>query len=457
MSPLPSPDKKRGKSLNSRFSATAATETDAPLSSRIANRRHMTNVFSGKKRGEQVVVTARGEYGGYDFADVVRLCKAVESGEIKPAWLEEGHKKHDPVDMNVPYSTIRRWLMDDDKYMQQYQTPAKRGVKGTAHWKVESEQRRRTELKSAGGYMGTGAPMLGIHTEQKLFLKMKEEAQSGTPYMTDEVAGLLLETAKKLKKVAPSTGLLYTDDTGVTGLHTAFLQRARAAGVPFRDTEGEPLSRARANGQNPEAVESFEELLDGKLLQIQQKEGPIGIDCVGNFDEFSIDLNDFCNQKFTFLDDGQSPHVQVPYEQAPHLSGLMGFLGDDLLDVLVVSIGADGNVPNPKHLELTQGKTPRVAISQSGNGWMTDEIKLGAIRQWVTGKSKLGTVRTVMNADGHGSNTRQLAVCKIMRDAKSVLAITPAHCTAKGMQQMDLKKGLISRFKKAFRRLMATE
>ncbi len=192
VSPLPSPDKKRGKSLNSRFSATAATETDAPLSSRIANRRHMTNVFSGKKRGEQVVVTARGEYGGYDFADVVRLCKAVESGEIKPAWLEEGHKKHDPVDMNVPYSTIRRWLMDDDKYMQQYQTPAKRGVKGTAHWKVESEQRRRTELKSAGGYMGTGAPMLGIHTEQKLFLKMKEEAQSGTPYMTDEVAGLLL-------------------------------------------------------------------------------------------------------------------------------------------------------------------------------------------------------------------------------------------------------------------------
>ena len=42
----------------------------------------MTNVFSGKKRGEQVVVTARGEYEGYDFADVVRLCKAVESGEI---------------------------------------------------------------------------------------------------------------------------------------------------------------------------------------------------------------------------------------------------------------------------------------------------------------------------------------------------------------------------------------
>ena len=223
VSPLPSPDKKRGKSRGARFSATAATETDAPPSSRIANPRHVTNVFSGKKRGEQVIVTVRGEYGGYDFADVVRLCKAVESGQIKAAWLEAGHKRHDPVDMNVPSSTIRRWLMDDDKYMQQHQTPAKRGVKGTAHWKVESEQRRRTELKPAGGYMGTGAPMLGTHTEQKLFLKMKEESQSGTPYMTDEVAGLLLETAKKLKKVAPSTGLLYTDDTDVAGLHTAFL------------------------------------------------------------------------------------------------------------------------------------------------------------------------------------------------------------------------------------------
>ena len=63
-----------------------------------------------RKRGEVVVVVAKGKYNkyGYTFSDVCRLCDVVRDGSIKMAWLNPEHDMHDPSTMNVPLGTIKR-------------------------------------------------------------------------------------------------------------------------------------------------------------------------------------------------------------------------------------------------------------------------------------------------------------------------------------------------------------
>ena len=136
-------------------------------------------------------------------------------------------------------------------------------------------------------------------------------------------------------------------------------------------------------------------------------------------------------------------------------SVLLGYIGRELLEVAVVSIGADGNVPNPLHLRQTEGKSPAITIAQSQNGWMTHQIKRAVFEGWVkSGKTKLGKSPTVMGADGHKSNSEQVELSELTHSAKCFFYIIPAHTSAKGLAQLDLRNGLIMRFKKAFRRLM---
>ena len=75
---------------------------------------------------------------------------------------------------------------------------------------------------------------------------------------------------------------------------------------------------------------------------------------------------------------------------------------------------------------------------------------------WMKSESTvLGQKPCVLSADGHESNMKQEALVELMRENEVLFAVTPAHTTAKGLQQLDLKRGLISRVKKAFRRIMA--
>ena len=68
------------------------------------------------------------------------------------------------------------------------------------------------------------------------------------------------------------------------------------------------------------------------LKAFQDKYGPLTLANVGNFDEFFIDMNDFSGKKAIFVDDTSDAHVIVPYELAPHLTGLWGFSGKKMLD-----------------------------------------------------------------------------------------------------------------------------
>ena len=77
------------------------------------------------------------------------------------------------------------------------------------------------------------------------------------------------------------------------------------------------------------------------------------------------------------------------------------------------------------------------------------------VEQWIQSDStSFGSEPSVMTADGHKSNTEQLEIIELMREAEALFGVTPAHCTAKGLQQLDLPNGLISRFKKFFRKYM---
>ena len=409
------------------------------------------------KRGAVLQVKMKGKYGAgkqYSFADVCRLGQMIESNTIKLSHLKTDHPRHDPLVMNVPYGTMKEWGMDDHDWNMK--KLGKKGHQGKPHWKVDKEMRRRKELKPAGGYKGTGHAAIGAAAEKRLMLGVSKSAQAGTPYAPDEIDDLLRDTAVKMKIRAPSTGKLYAPGTNVRNMKRRFMQRADAAGIPLFESNGGALSRARASGASLENVVRFEKLLDDALVKWQTEGGmKLTLADVGNFDEFCIDLVDFAGGKFIFINDGSPNHVVVPYEQSPHFTGLWGFVGAEALELIVISVGSDTSVPNYKHLELTKHHKPTVIIGQSASGWMTDDIKLAALKKWLSGGTELGSKPKVMNADGHQSNTSQPEVSRVMRDGQCLFAVTPAHCTAKGLQQLDLKNGLISRFKTSFRRLLS--
>jgi len=112
----------------------------------------------GHRRGSFAEIAVQGSYGAgktYGFDDVCRICGEVESGTIKLAWLYQDNKNHNPDTMNVPRSTIVRWLQPDIKVV------GERGAPDIAHWRAERDIRRRTTLNKAGGFRGTGLPMFG--------------------------------------------------------------------------------------------------------------------------------------------------------------------------------------------------------------------------------------------------------------------------------------------------------
>jgi len=167
-----------------------------------------------QRRGAAVEVKTKGQYGAgksYTLTDVAKLCREVEDGEHKLEWFDPTHPKHNPQVHIVPKSTMKRWLMDDEKVMAR---KGKRGTPGVPHWRAETEVRRSTQLKTAGGYKGTGKSVLGA-AESALMVKMVDNARQGKPYAEDDIKQILLDTCIDLKVTNTRTGMLYTKDTDV--------------------------------------------------------------------------------------------------------------------------------------------------------------------------------------------------------------------------------------------------
>lgn len=120
-------------------------------------------------------MSVKGTYGAgksYDFNDVCRIGAALEAKEMRLSALKTDHPDHVPLVHNEPYSTMKEWMMDDNKWMQKKY--GRTGKSGMRHWHVEKNMRRRTALKSAGGYRGTGEPIIGAFNEKALFVHLKQ-------------------------------------------------------------------------------------------------------------------------------------------------------------------------------------------------------------------------------------------------------------------------------------------
>ena len=104
--------------------------------------------------GTALIVVPSTSYGAgtdYFWEDVVAVARLLQSKKITSTELRkttaDGTLLH-----RVPYSTMMGWLKDDDEVMRER---GHRGVKGSPHWLVELETRRR-ETQPLAGANGAG-------------------------------------------------------------------------------------------------------------------------------------------------------------------------------------------------------------------------------------------------------------------------------------------------------------
>jgi hypothetical protein len=112
-------------------------------------------VLPAAPRGTALIVVPTTSYGAgtdYFWEDVVAAARMLQSKKIMPTDLRkttaDGSLLH-----RVPYSTMLRWLKDDDEVMRERRH---RGVKGSPHWVVELDTRRRETQPLAGAANGAG-------------------------------------------------------------------------------------------------------------------------------------------------------------------------------------------------------------------------------------------------------------------------------------------------------------
>ena len=101
------------------------------------------------KRGAVVAVKPAATYGAgksYFWKDVVEVAKLLQGHKISLADLDKT-KPGGSLLYKVPRTSMTKWLADDAVVMQK---AGKRGIAGTAHWRVEIEVRGRIELSKAG-------------------------------------------------------------------------------------------------------------------------------------------------------------------------------------------------------------------------------------------------------------------------------------------------------------------
>ena len=404
-------------------------------------------------RGTALIVVPTTTYGAgedYFWEDVVAAGRLLRSKKITTTDLRK--KTADGTLLHrVPYSTMMRWHKDDDDVMRER---GLRGVKGSPHWLVELETRRRKTLPLAGRPTVLGA------AEDVLAVEMGRAAAKNQPYAEEEVTQLLLDTAIKLKLIDPVKKQQYTIHSNIRSLAEGFKERAKKAGVCFVLTGGRKLSRQRFFNANPETLASYAALVNPELRAFQDEHGKLGIEDVGNWDEAGVDLCDYAESGIYWCLKAFGNNVLVPYDQSPHFTLITGFAGKSRLVALLIKIGSEYIAPHPYNCQLLKSKWT-VVIAQSPNGWVDKNIKAAFFKlQLECPDNELGSKPFVMNCDGHDSNTRN---CELRDDAvaaKVFLTCPPSHTSAAthgGTQQCDLGArigGPIARFKTLFRALM---
>ncbi|KAJ1447329.1 hypothetical protein M885DRAFT_576168 [Pelagophyceae sp. CCMP2097] len=409
------------------------------------------SVLMTARRGQSLHVKVRAAYNAstheYDFDgegaanSICALGKRIFDGELTVGAL----KKKSPEGarfFGVACSTMREWSMDDKKYQGKKGLPG--GVEGYLRWYVEKHQRRRKTLSTTGRRTVLSKPARAAIAHEICVRK-----QEGRPLRANAIEDVVRTACVALGKL--------NRKTGAAGRHY---------GVPIslRRGQGQALERAKACDYS-ELQENVARVKIG-LREFQEDEGKVSDEDVGNWDETFLDLCK-CAQKGAYLapDDGLSVQCITPFEKSPHITLLIFTLGPKVLKVLVGLVGVDGIAPHQYNLSLLKDKE-RFGMWQSKNGWITDETKYQALKQYIDDPTNhLGERPCCINFDGHGSNTAVRydpddpekvfeSVAELLAKSKVFGHCPKPHTTNIGTQQADLSHGIIQKGCRNFDRMM---
>ncbi|KAJ1638473.1 hypothetical protein T492DRAFT_943444 [Pavlovales sp. CCMP2436] len=191
-----------------------------------------------------------------------------------------------------------------------------------ARWATQdSRGNHKNSLPQSGGVKG-GGTVLGESAERELCKTMVEDA--------------VRNTAMELRRVVAKTGKLYDSLTDVSTLVKSFIVRMAKEGIYF-------IEKHR------------------RRLGLQQED-------VGNWDETGVDPCAFASALYMRLKHFGN-EVVAPFEQSPHWTLIIGFVGVVQMELLAIMKGTDNLVPSPFHAQLLKGGDG-VYLGQTATGWV---------------------------------------------------------------------------------------
>jgi hypothetical protein len=377
--------------------------------------------ISGVKRGAEIVLKPKVSYGGYEMGDVFSLGQQIKDGKLTLADIRNGA----PGDYAVPYGTMYRWMQPVDAL-------------GTPKWLHARDVQRLTKKPRAGGVKG-GGTVLGATAEKKLMVDMADAAAQHCPYTFEEVEDMVRAALIETGTIIARTGQPYTLVSDVSTLLTAILRRAAEQGVYIVQKNGRKLGLQRHINQNYEALKAYAAKVNPLLLAFQQKYGvKLTLFDVGNWDETGLDLCAFARGLFLFLK-GAGNQVVVPFEQSPHWTLVVGFVGKVRMQMLAIMKGSSDQAPSPYHAQLLQ-EGDGTFLAQSETGWITAAQKVAYFKLQVEA-GIIGKRPLCINVDGHVTNFDNKELEELAREHQTILLIPPSHTSAAvngmGTQQGD--------------------
>jgi hypothetical protein len=256
---------------------------------------------------------------------------------------------------------------------------------------------------------------------------MADAALMHCPYRYEELTELVRGTAMELGCVIKKTGSPYTQTTDVSTLVAAFVRRCAEAGVHFIEKHGRKLGLQRHVNQHYGPLKEYAKKFNPALLAFQQEHCKLGRRDVGNWDETGFDLCAFASMAFLCLQRFGN-QVVVPFEQSPHWTLVVGFVGSVPMKMLVIMKGPEGQTPSPYHAQLLEVDSG-IFLGQSPTGWITNELKTAFFNLQVDA-GIIGTRPLVINVDGHDSNLNNDELIDLALKYKILLVIPPSHTSA---------------------------
>ncbi|KAG8463137.1 hypothetical protein KFE25_011134 [Diacronema lutheri] len=213
--------------------------------------------------------------------------------------------------------------------------------------------------------------------------------------------------------------------------------------------------------QHFDALKAYAAKVNPALRDFQLIHGKLTLKDVGNLDETGLDLCAGSCGKFVQLERFGN-QVLVPFEQSPHWTLVVGFVGPVRMKMLAIMKGVEGHTPSPYHAQLLDVNSD-VFLGQSVNGWITNPLKEAFFKMQIDAGT-IGKRPLVINVDGHDSNLNNDVLHALAAKHNVLLLVPPSHTSADingmGTQQCDRPRchgGPIACFKSAFRELFCKQ